>query len=87
MKVNFRFLYRLIQILNYKYTEFFSVIILNIKIYCSDILHEINGNFKEAYLIRHREIKITCTKDYRCFDIVMLVIENIPPLCVEHPVI
>jgi len=46
-----------------KYGGFVSSIILNIEIYCADILHEINGNFKEAFLMRHREIKITCKKD------------------------
>ena len=75
------------QIWNAKYAGFVSNIILYIHICCSDILHEINGNFKEAYLIRHREIKITCTKGYRCFDFVMLVNNDIASLRVEHPVV
>jgi len=52
----------------------------------ADILHEINGNFKEAYLIRQREFKITCKKDYWCFGFVMLVNKDITSLRVEHPV-
>jgi len=54
------------------------------KISCADILREINENFKQAYLIRHREFKITCTKDYRCFDFVVLLNKNIASLHVEH---
>ena len=54
------------------------------EICCADILHEINENFKEAYLIRHREIKITCKKGYRCFDFVVLVNKNIASLRVKH---
>jgi hypothetical protein len=74
------------QIWNSKYAEFVSIIILNIEISCADIFHEINGNFKEANLIRHRKVKITCIKDYRWFDFVMLVNKNIAFLRVEHPV-
>jgi len=74
------------QIWTSKHAGFVSSIILNIEIYCVGILHEINENFKETYLIRHREIKITCTKDYTWFDIVMLVNKNIASLHVEQPV-
>jgi hypothetical protein len=42
------------QIWTSKYTRFVSSIILNIEIYCSDIVHERNENFKEANLIRQR---------------------------------
>jgi len=41
---------------------------LNIEISCSDILYEINGNFKEAYVIQHTQINITCTKHYTTFQ-------------------
>ena len=75
------------QIWNAKYAVFFSGTILNIEIYCADILHEIDGNFKEVNLIRHRKIKITFTKVYRCFDFVTMVNKNITALCVWHPVI
>ena len=52
----------------------------------ANILHEDNGNFKEAHLIQHREIKITLTEECRFFDFVMLVNKNITSLRVEHPV-
>jgi len=60
---------------------------LNIEISCGEILLEINGNFKEAYLIRHREINITCTKGYIGLDFVILVKKYIIFLRVEHPVL
>ena len=75
------------QIWTAKYTGFVSSIILDIENSCADILHEINENFKESYVIRHTQINITCTKDCRCFDFVMLVNKNITSLHVEHPVI
>ena len=50
------------QIWTSKYARFISSIILNTEIPCADIVHEINGSFKEAYLIQHRKDKITCTK-------------------------
>jgi hypothetical protein len=65
-----------------KYAGFVSNIILNFKIPCADIVYENNGNFKEANLIRHREIKITCTKDYRYIEIVTVVNTNVTALCV-----
>ena len=65
---------------------FFSSIILNIEIYCADIVHEINGNFKEANLIQHREINIKCTKACRCFGFVMLFNKNISSLRLKRPV-
>ena len=67
LKRNFRFLYPLTQIWTAKYGGFVSSIILNIEIYYSDILHEVNGIFKEAYLIWHTQINITCTKHYTTF--------------------
>jgi hypothetical protein len=66
------------------YVGFVSSIILNIENSCSDILHEINGNFKAAYITRHTQINITRTKDYRCFDFVMLVNKNINCQTVLH---
>jgi hypothetical protein len=68
------------QIWTAKYGGFVSNIILKIEVYCADILLDINGNFKEANLIRHREIKIRCKKEYRWFDFVMLVNKNIASL-------
>jgi hypothetical protein len=75
------------QIWTAKYGGLVSSIILNIEVYCADILYEINGNFKEAYFIRHREIKITCKKEYGSFDFVMLVNKNIASLRVKQPVV
>jgi hypothetical protein len=72
-----------VQIRTAKYGRFISSIILNIEMYCADILHKINGNFKEAYLIRHREFNITCTEDCRRFDFVMLVTKNTVSFGVE----
>ena len=74
------------QIWTAKYDGFVSSVILNMEISSSVILHEINENFKEAYSIRHTQINITCTKDYRSFDFVMLFNKNIDSLRVEHPV-
>jgi len=67
------------------YTRYISSIILNIEIYCADIVHWINEKFKDATFIRHRKIKITCTTGYRCFEFVMLV-KIIAPLRMEQPV-
>jgi len=36
--------------------------------------------------MRHRQIKVRFTKDYRWFDFFMLVNKNITSLRVEHPV-
>ena len=66
---------------------FFSSIIFNIEIYCADIVHEINGNFKEANLIQHREINIIWKKYYRCVEFVKVVNKNVTTVCVEHPVV
>jgi len=74
------------QIWTAKHGGFVSSVILNMEMSCADIRHEINGNFKEAYSVRHWEIKITWTKVYICFDFVMLVNKNIASLRVEHPV-
>ena len=47
-------------------------------------MHEFDGNFTEAHLIRHTQINITCTKDNRFFDFVMLVNTNIASLGVDQ---
>jgi len=70
------------QIWTSKYAGLVSSIILNIEISCAEIVHENNENFKEANLIRHREIKITCTKDYRYVQFVTFVNTNVTALCV-----
>ena len=74
------------QIWTSKYGGFVFCDILNIEIYCADILHEVNGNFKETFLICHREMKITCTKVYSNFYFVIIVNKNIISLRVEQPV-
>jgi hypothetical protein len=76
----------MMQMWTSKNTEFFSSITLTTKMSCADILHDSNGNFKEAYLKRHREIKFTCRKVNSCFDIVMLINKNIASLHVEQSV-
>jgi hypothetical protein len=74
------------QIWTAKDGGFVSSNILNLEVYCADILYEINGNCKGAYLIRQTEIKITCTKDYRWFEYVVLVNKFIASLRVKEPV-
>jgi len=72
------------QIWTSTYAGFVSSIILNIVIYCADVFHEINYNFKQANLIRHKEIKITCMKDYRYVEFVTVVNTNVTVLCVYN---
>jgi len=68
------------QIWTSKYAGLVSSIILNIEISCTDVVHENNENFKEANLIQHREIKITCTKGYRYVEFVTDVNMNVTAL-------
>jgi len=86
------------QIWTAKYGGFVYSVILNIETYCAGFLLEINGNFKEAYLIWHREMKIICKKYYWCFNLSCRSIKILLPyflntlyniitsLRVEHPV-
>ena len=82
LKLKFKFLHQTDADMNCQVRRFVSCIILNIEIYCADILHGIYGNCKETYLIQHREFNITCTKDYRRVAVIMVVNKKVTALYV-----